>query len=308
MEQEKANAKIQLKSIQEIIVLIDKLSTLIFDDETNCNESLTAVIENRHSDIKTPVTLNLLKDSNGNDIPLNQLDKLILTAAISEQAAGNDVVTFGRLFHTIGGKRLDKAKNIQAAIDDSISKLRRTEIIADVTALTNKYKRYAATLDAAPNVEGKIILKGALLPSETITANINGKVTDGAIHFSVKPVLFKIAEMKNQLVHCSPKLLAAPIRTTEQTLKLKNYLLERVLKIKGSHDRKSNKRVRKLNKSILFDTICRQCELNTADKWQMQDLRKCVAQNLDHFKEQGLIKSYEFTKKSRKFYSIEIEI
>lgn len=296
--------KTKLKKIKEFVVPIDKLSSVIFDTD---KEGIEGIVENRHLDILTPFSLKLLKDNNGNDIPLDPIDKLIILVAISEQLAGNDVITFSRLFHDIGGgDKLTHAPVIQAVLIDRISKLRRTEISVDLTALLAKFKNYAETLGVNPNPNGKIILTGALLPSETITAVINGRIIEGAIHFLSSPVIFTIASMKNQIARFNPNLLDVPIKTTEQTLKLKFYLLERILKIKGSNDPKRNKRVRKLNNSILFETIYRQCGLSDAEEWQKQDARKNIVQILDHFVSQNFIKNYEIVKQDATFYSISI--
>ena len=296
--------KTKLKKINEFIVPIDKLSSVIFDTD---KEGIDGIVENRHLDILTPFSLNLLKDNNGNDILLDPLDKLIIIVAISEQLAGNDVITFSRLFHDIGGgDKLIHAPIIQAVLVDRISKLRRTEISVDLTELLAKFKNYAETLGVNPNHNGKIILTGALLPSETISAVINGKIIEGAIHFLASPIIFIIANMKNQIARFNPDLLDVPIKTTEQTLKLKFYLLERILKIKGSHDPKRNKRVRKLNNSILFETIYRQCGLADATRRQKQEARKNITQILDHFVSQNFIKNYEIVKQDSSFFSISI--
>lgn len=294
--------KIQLKKCNEILILLDKLSNCVFNAEIG---GISAIIENRRLGIETPVKINFLKDDKGNNVSIDPFDKLIFSGAVSEIASGNTTVSLSRLFHTIGGGRLDKALNIKAAIEESLSKLRRTEIIVDVTALTEKFKQYAEQLDAVPNAKGQIILKGALLPSETICAVVNGKVTDGAVILLGDPVLLRIAEMKGQITRCSPNLLAAPVRATEQTLKLRYYLLEHILKIKGSHDPNRSMRVRKLNTSILFDTIFRHCGLQDT-KWQKQDFRKAISCILDHFVSENFISSYEFVKRENKFYSISI--
>lgn len=295
--------KIQLKKCNEMLILLDKLSNCVFNAKIG---GIGAIIENRRLGIETPVKINFLKDDNGNNVSIDPFDKLIFSGAVSEIASGNTTVSLSRLFHTVGGGRdLCDAPNIKNAIEQSLSKLRRTEIIVDVTALTEKFKQYAEQLDAVPNSKGQIILKGALLPSETICAVVNGKVTDGAVVLLGSPVLLRIAEMKGQITRCNLNLLAVPVRATEQTLKLRYYLLEHILKIKGSHDPNRSKRVRKLNTSILFDTIFSYCGLPDT-KWQKQDFRKAISCILDHFASENFISGYEFVKRENKFHSISI--
>jgi hypothetical protein len=295
--------KIQLKKCNEMLILLDKLSNCVFNAKIG---GIGAIIENRRLGIETPVKINFLKDDKGNNVSIDPFDKLIFSGAVSEIASGNNTVSLSRLFHTIGGGRdLRDAPNIKNAIEQSLSKLRRTEITVDVTALANQFKQYAEQIDTVPDSKGKIILKGTLLPSEIICAVVNGKVTDGAVILFGNPVLLRIAEMKGQITRCNLNLLAVPVRTTEQTLKLKYYLLEHILKIKGSHDPKRSKRVRKLNTSILFDTIFSYCGLPDT-KWQKQDFRKSISCILDHFISENFISGYEFVKRENKFYSISI--
>lgn len=297
--------KIQLSPLTELVVLIDKLTNTIFENELEIPASIT---ENRQLNIEIPIEINFLKDSDGNDIPLNQTDKLILTAAISEMAAGNKVLTFSRLFHTMGGNRIAQAPEIKSAIEKSLEILRRTEIKADISVLVAKYKQYAEKINLPPNFKGNLIISGALLPCETITAEINGQIVEGAVKILDTPPLLRIAKLKKQIVRCNPKLLAAPVSATEQNLKLKNYLLERILKIKGSNNPNRNKRVRKLNKTILLESVYRKCELDDSGSNRRAEYRKTISKILDHFKQLGEITDYEFTKRGQKFYSIEISI
>ena len=297
--------KIQLnKKITEIIFLIDKLTNVVFDVDSD--DDVEGILENRKSNIITPIKLTLPKDDNGNDIPLSPVDKLILSAALSEQDTGNFFTTYSRIFHAIGGgQRLSEAPKIKEVIAESLLKLRVTHLKVDLTALAELYKQYQNSIPKESKNK-KNILEGVLLPTEILTTTINGKIVDGTIHFLGKSILLKVAEIKKQLARCEQNLLEAPVRTTEQTLCLKGYLLERILKIKGSHDEKRNKRVRKLSNFILFDTVYKKCGLDANNTSRTTEYRKTITQILDHFITRNFIKSYNFVKKNGKFYSIEI--
>lgn len=299
------NIKVQLnKKIEDLIMPIDKLSSVIVGIDS---DEIDGILENRKNKVETPVTLTLPRDRNGNDIPINPTDKLIILACLSEKAAGNDIITLGRLFHDIGGgQRLSEAPKIKAAIIDSIRRLRITNLKVDLTELIEQYPKYAESLGQKKNKNGRVILEGALIPSENITVEINGKIADGAIRIIGTPILWRIAKMKNQLAHCEQELLNVPVRTTEQTLMLKGYLLERILKIKGSNDPKRNKRVRKLSNVILFDTIYQKCNLTDTGRNRQGEYRKTITQILEHFISRNFITGYNFIKKNGKFYSIEI--
>lgn len=297
--------QIQLgEKISDLIMPIDKLSNVIVGIDS---DEIEGILENRKSNVETSVTLTLPRDRNGNDIPINPTDKLIILACLSEKAAGNDIITLGRLFHDIGGGRdLVDAPKIKAAIIDSIRRLRITNLKVDLTDLIEQYPKYAESLGQKKNKNGRVILEGALIPSENITVEVNGKIAESAIHIIGTPILWRIAKMKNQLAHCEQELLNVPIRTTEQTLMLKGYLLERILKIKGSNDTKRNKRVRKLSNVILFNTIYQKCNLDGNDTRRTTEYRKTITQILDHFIARNFITDYKFIKKNGKFYSIEI--
>ena len=296
--------KIQFnQKITQIIFLIDKLSDVIFGVDS---DDVEGILENRKSNIITPIKLTLPKDDNGNDIQLSPTDKLILAVALSEQDAGYSFTTFDRIFHALGGgQRLSEAPKMKEVIAESFRRLRITHLTVDLTALAQHSKIYQNSIPDELNHKKKI-LEGVLLPTETLTTNINGKIVDGTIHFLGYSILLKIANMKNQIARCNQSLLAAPVRSTLQTLSLKGYLLERILKIKGSHDTKRNKRVRKLNNIILFDTVYKKCELDGNDSRRTTEYRKYISQILDHFVNRAFIKAYRFLKKNGKFYSIEI--
>lgn len=77
----------------------------------------------------------------------------------------------------------------------------------DLTDLVDQYPKYTQALGQKKNRNGRIIVEGALLPSENVTIEINDKTTDGAIKFLGNPVLWRIAKMKNQLDRCEQDLI-----------------------------------------------------------------------------------------------------
>lgn len=304
-----ANNKFQLQKTENIISPTDKLSCLIFNAEIEDKEDTEAIIEDRGAGVESPVKIIFPKDSAGNDVVLTPFDGAILWAAISEQVAGNEVTTYSRIFHILGGGRdLRDATKLKAAIADSLRKLRHIDLSVDLTALIKHFKKYRQNAaDLGFNVNAKIVVEGALLPNQIITATVNGVTTEGVVKFLGDSPLLTVAEIKKQFAEFKPTLLAAPVRCTAQTITIKGYLVARILKIKGSHAENRNKRVRKLNKTILFDTLFSQCGLDSDSKWQRQEYRKTITEILNHFIEEHFIKSYNFTKKDGKFYSIEID-
>ena len=304
----KISKNFQLKKLETLLIPIDKLSDVLFDLEKQDAEE---IIENRKLGITTPIIVTRPKDSNGNDIPTNPFDKLIFWIALSEQNAGNSCVSHTRIFHSLGGgEHFNNAYNVKVAIVNSLRKLRLTNLQADLTALTSRSKSYRKELEDLLDTEfdGKqVVLEDSLLPTKSVSASINGKISDGVISFHDVSIILHIAEMKKQLVHCDPILLDVPnLRCTVQTITLKGYLLERVLKIKGSLS-SSRKRVQKLNNIILFDSIFSKCGLADEGRNRKAEFRAIISKILAHFTAHNLITSFEFVKKDGKFYSIKID-
>ena len=300
--------KFQMKNLESLLIPIDKLSDVLFDIE---KQDADEIIENRKLGIFTPISVTRPKDSYGNDIPTTPFDKLIFWIALSEQNAGNSCVSHTRIFHSLGGgKNFNNASDVKVAIIDSLRKLRTTNLYADLTSLISHSKSYKKALEDLldTDIDGKsVILEDSLLPSKSVTTSINGKVSDGVICFHDISILLTIASMKKQLVHCDPALLDVPnLRCTVQTITLKAYLLERILKIKGSLS-SNRKRVQKLHNIILFDSVFFKCGLASEERNRKAEFRNVISKILIHFVDKNLISSFQFTKKNGKFYSILID-
>ena len=82
-------------------------------------------------------------------------------------------------------------------------------------------------------------------------------------------------------------------------------LLERILKIKGSND-ENKKHVTKLENSISFETLFKQCGISADTKQQRYKARQNSEKILDFFQEQGFISGYEISRKPDGTFSIEI--
>jgi hypothetical protein len=81
--------------------------------------------------------------------------------------------------------------------------------------------------------------------------------------------------------------------------------LNSTLKIKGSND-ENKKHITRLNHSISFNTIFRECGIPAETKDQRQTIRRNVSKILDFFKEQGFIKNYVISPNPDGNFSIEI--
>lgn len=293
----------QKNTVEEILVLTDKLSQVVFNPASDGKSKFT-VGECKKPMIKTTVKVEALKGE------LNQFDKAVFMAAVSVQTSSNEFTTIRELFQLLGGGHVLTA-NMKQAILESIEKLACTRLtITTPVSLLEKFnysagKNFNLKSNSANN-QAEYEIADYLLPCKTVTEKINGQVVDGAIKFLATSPLVSVAKMKNQIQLRDPNLLQPDIRTSTLTIKLTSYLFERISLIKGSRKQK-NKRVNKLQKIITFEKIFYHCGLADATKRQQQQARDNIEKILNFFVEQGFIKQWNFQKKNKSFYSIHFD-
>ncbi|MBR6012724.1 MAG: MerR family transcriptional regulator [Selenomonadaceae bacterium] len=272
---------------KNFIIPIDKLSKNIFD--TTNHSQKRGIIECKKPLITTKFDLEFLKGEP------TKFDKIVFCASISEQAAENEFTTLSILHRAMGGNDSKLTPQRKDAITHSIEKLSAIRIRVEMNEVNEKF---------GYNGGKKYSYHGYILPLEYIKKTEKANTTELYIHFLRKSPLLEIAEMKGQFISYDNKILAVPIRNTETISAIKQYLLERVLEIKGSYDPKRGKRVKKLQPVILLDTLFVQCGLADSDKWQRQDARKIIENIMSHFQAEQLIHSFEFVKQNGKFHSV----
>lgn len=295
--------QVTFKKFDSLIVPIDKLSNCLFAENIWGIES---IIEDKRLKISSPVKI-IYPSDDPTKASLAPIEKLIFNVLISAQDAGNDYISYFKLYQLLGGGEMLTGK-LKKIIDNALWKLRCTDLTINLTDIVSKRKKYADKLDAPynqKNFQKNITWRGVILPHEVITTKINGKISDSVIHFLGKSIILRVADLKDQIARADLSLLAVPIRSTFNTLSLTNYLLERILKIKGSND-DNKKHVTKLENSISFETLFKQCGLPSDTKKQRWDIRNNVAKILDFFKSQGFIDGYEFFKNPGGDFSVKI--
>lgn len=290
----------QLNPTNELTILLDKVFKNVFNPTKD--KKIRHVFEDKQKKIKTVVTFEALKDN------LNQLDKFVFCAAISEQRAGNNIFSIRRLWRKMGGSHTLTAE-MRKAIADSIERLACTRVEINMTDINNK-NHYTD--------KKEVIFKNYLLPCKAIEVGINGQIVEGAYQILDNSPLFEVAELKGQFAEQSFELLdVLKLHNSELVLKLKFFLLERITAIIGSHKKRNPhivgkkkgggfiyKGATKLQKIITFEDIFEQCELTDATKRQKQQARETITKILNHFVSKNLISEWHFEKKNGAFYSI----
>lgn len=297
---------LQIYPSKQIVIATDKLKKKIFD--ANYKDEESNVLEDKKLNLITPLDV-IFTGKDKLKQNLTGFDELVFDICASEQFKGNEYTTPAIIHRAMGGSKTNFTAEQKDKILQSIKKLALTWIDFDCTKVFEKF---------GYNDGAKYKYEGHLLPSEIVTKTIGGQTDSAVIHFLRKTPLLDVAQMKGQIITCDVALLDVPsLRNTDLVLAFKGYLLRWILQIKGSYGKHKAhlagktsdgkpyfKRNTKLQKIIKFDTLFEQCGLSDADKWQQQDARKIITKILEHFKAEGVISKWEFTKKDGKFYSI----
>lgn len=134
-----------------------------------------------------------------------------------------------------------------------------------------------------------------ILHFERVTAVINGKVTDSAIHVLKKPAIIEIAEQRKQITTINSKLITAiPMNRTEAVDTINNYLIGRISTMKNQA---------KESRKILLSTIYQQCKIEGKEKQRAPDKIKKL---LNHYIDNEYIAAYKWND-SKGYITIELE-
>ena len=144
---------------------------------------------------------------------------------------------------------------------------------------------------------------GYLFPMERVTAIVDGKVTDAAIHLFREPPLITFARQREQITQINIKLLQSPASKTEANIALEDYLIERIAQARNERhklekkrcktDEERRKKAEALRKDprILFATLYEHAEIKT--KMQRQRAPEKVKRILEHYKGCNFIRDYK---------------
>lgn len=247
-----------------------------------CNEESTKcqkLTESKKRNIYSEVTI---VNWNNCAVIILEFDFAVLDACITEKLHGNEYTTPNIIFHRLGGGR-NLTPKMRKAILDSVEKLSKVRITLNWEDAVKK--------NIVKDEQKRSTFKGYLLPTESVTLQINGKIID-AIHLLTGGVIINNANIRNQFVTCDTKLLQPPVKTTTQTISINHFFLRRINEIKGSHDKKYAKRVRQLRKTITFEDMYEKIGLDNGTRKQKWDARKTAFKVLDFLVSENILKKY----------------
>lgn len=216
---------------------------------------------------------------------LTPTDKRIYIAAAAMWNSGNEVLTLTQLYKVMGNTGRPNGDDLKA-IDERITKMNRGHITFDNLGEVEAYK-VKGRGKGYPHFK----YDGSLLPMERITAEINGQITDAAIHLFREPPLVTFAKQRKQVTTISVKLLQSPINKSDANYQIEDYLIERL-----SRAKLKSKSVR-----ILYETLYKHAgipvkskgkKLTETEKKQRQRAPKKINRYLDYYKKQEFISRY----------------
>lgn len=198
---------------------------------------------------------------------LMPFDKRVYIAVSALFNAGNSVFTVTQIHNAMGYTTKPNATDIDK-INASLRKMLGATITVDNTQEAKAYKY------------DKFVYTGPLLPYEQVSAVVNGRVSDAAIHLFREPPVIAFARQRKQITTIDLKLLQSPISKTDGNLLIDDYLIERISRAKnGSQPKK-----------ILFKTLYE--KVGITDKKQRQRAKDKIVLYLDHYKDCGMITGY----------------
>ena len=222
--------------------------------------------------------------------PLHEFDRAVFDTCNSARAAKFRGITPDSLLRAlVGGKNKNTrlSPNQSAAIFESLERL-MTIIEIDFSQTCEKIPKY----NSAP---GKITAQ--ILPCQILeNVLVNGQITT-IIEFTDESPLLKIARAKKQLLTYPVSLLNIPRQNnTPLVIMIKSYVIRRVLEIIAHN----------MTPTITFADVFKHCELSDANRLQQYDARKIILDVMKHLQSDGIIKSFETTKKDGSYYSISL--
>ena len=279
----------------------DKLTEKLFSMSTDTYEKILTdgntfyLIEvknhKKYGDILSPLCIKLI---NGylDKTPMDQFDRFVLAACISEWVKENTYTTPNIIYRHLTGKTGSDSEAPDETKEEILQSIRRlmcTEITINMTDYCaklgyNKGKPFELTSTMLPCSYAKgLIVNGQ--PSTVI------KILD-------EPPLLKIARFKAQLLTYEEKLLDVPHQHNSiDIITIKNYVMQRIQEI-IKH---------KLTPTIRFDDVFEKCGLIDIRNNKKMRMRKVIVELMEHIKSNGEIVSYTINKEQNKFSSISIQ-
>lgn len=217
-------------------------------------------------------------------------DKAVLNAVSTLFAFGNNPITDREIYREL--KRVDGGATIEALekIRETMKKYRFLLVYID---RTEEAKLYEKKID-------QFELNATMISYDEVSVKISGNEVR-AYKLLDKPILFRYAEDKGQLIRIENKLLDIPINKTDEVIAIMHYLVRQIAWIKN------DKGKQKRNSCITYQSIYDELGLTEPTKQKAEKIRNHIDTILNYWIENNYIKSYENYKENKKIVGIKIE-
>ncbi len=279
--------KVSTRLSKEILVNLDKGTRELFKGTTVKTGEIISIPLEKKGRAPMVRTFQITPEalSRGiEELNLNSYDLGVLTICNSLLDAGNTIISAETIARTPRrGKGGDISKMTKEDILSSINKM-MVPVVINFTSENTRYKW---------GEESQTIYRGAILPAEIVTVEINGKVIEDGIKLLGKSILFDLAERKSQVTLLPVSVLSAPGYMTRAKKELTVYLMQRVGAMKPGRDGKGKPLTMRTIKvqTLLNETME---EENRKDRKEKSRQLKKVEDILQQYAKDGIIYSFGF--------------
>jgi hypothetical protein len=228
---------------------------------------------------------------------LGEYARDVFDVVISEFEEGNRIISLAMIQRALSGKAGDQNKKHSAYTSDKEDKETTAEIRkALIKMMCTIYNADILEAYQELNYEGaEQVTKAPILPGKIKKVKLNGKVTEVFVMTDESP-LYTIAKIKGQILTYDADILDVPNQNNTVTVTmLKNYTYRRIVE--------SKQHSKQMHNILTLKDIFTKCEISENNKAKF-DARATLDKFFAHLQSKGKIKSYEWTKKGNKFYSI----
>jgi len=178
-------------------------------------------------------------------------------------------------------------ETMTADIENSIERLRKTKLTANLTELQN-YKNVQLDSYTLDDYLLSVIRKKSISGGHVVTS----------YKFNSPPILARFSEQLKQIITIDRKHLTAPQNITKKSLLIRQYLLQEIDVIKNKNSKRSN--------NIRYDTMIEKLGLKSDSKIEKKRIRDLVKKYLDSWINTGYVKGYKENKEGNSFSSVTI--
>lgn len=233
------NEKMEIKSemnianINNVIELVEKTQYSIFNNEFEYNTSIplsdNVPVDGRKKFVNINRELALTLDDEIMFRELTPFDRAVHNAVCSLCYSGIDSFTTEQVYKILIGDSKARLNNkTKANVEESLKTLRNRFVIIKFEDEGEHFKIHLLTEN------GDVIMKVSnyILPlSKTTLRTKNGQIVD-AWNLLTEPPLLSYARIKKQIETIAIEQLQIPLSLTEGTIKLREFLLKKILLIK----------------------------------------------------------------------------